>query len=297
MSIPRVSVLLPVRDGERYLREAVESILGQTFTDFELIALDDGSTDATPAILDELAARDERVVVERHSPAGLTAALNAAAARARAPYLARMDADDIALPDRFALQVAFLDAHPDVAVIGGAYDEIDDAGRVARTITYPTGHDAIARAMRRHNCILHSTVTMRADAFAEAGGYRLEHAEDYDLWLRIARRRKLANLSEVVLRYRRHVDQYSVDRLERQALGTLIARHAAGAELSGRVDRATAHSLGIDDATVDRAVRRDAISLAALLRASGDAGGAAALLRDSHVGVFGRALSALLARR
>jgi hypothetical protein len=208
-----------------------------------------------------------------------------------------MDADDIALPNRLELQLRFLDAHQNVAVVGGAYDEIDDTGRVARTITYPQGHDAIMRTMRRHNCILHSTVTMRADAFKEAGGYRLEHAEDYDLWLRIARKGELANLREVVLRYRRHADQYSVDRLERQALGTLIARLAAGAELSGRVDRATARSLGISEAEVDRAVRRDAIRLAALLRGSGDSAGAATLLRDSHVGVLGRALSTVLARR
>jgi glycosyltransferase involved in cell wall biosynthesis len=302
-AVPRVSVLLPVRDGERHLREAVESILAQTFDDLEVVALDDGSGDGTPAILADLASRDARVRVERRARKGLTTALNDAARVAVGSYLARMDADDVAAPDRLERQVVFLDENPKVAVVGGAYEVIDDDGRVTRAVRFPTGDDAIRRTMRRRNCILHSTVMMRADAFSEAGGYRLDQAEDYDLWLRIGRRSRLANLPDVVLRYRRHAEQYSVEQIELQTLGALIARRAAeirrrGGDdgLEGRVDREVAHRLGIDDGAIDRQIRRDAIRLASRLRANGDREGATALLRATNVGPLARVAATALAR-
>src|SRR5262245_48539446 len=113
----RVSVVMPVRDGERFLGEAVDSILGQTLADLELV--DDGSTDSTPEILAGYAARDPRVRVHSRPAGGLTAALNAGCALAVAPYIARMDADDVSLHDRLELQVSFLDAHPEVGLLGG----------------------------------------------------------------------------------------------------------------------------------------------------------------------------------
>ncbi len=180
---PRVSVVMPVRDGERFLREALDSTLAQTLDDLELIVVDDGSTDATPAILAEAAQRDSRVRVQRQEPGGLTVALNAGCALARAPLIARMDADDVMLPDRLERQVAYLDAHPDVALLGGGIVLVDETGR---EIDREPGRPQLDFLVR--NELTHATVMMRADAFRALGGYRLDQSEDYDLWLRFDER-------------------------------------------------------------------------------------------------------------
>ncbi|MFD1958687.1 glycosyltransferase family 2 protein [Novosphingobium panipatense] len=116
---PRVSVLLPCYNGAAYLEEAVRSILLQTFADFELIVVDDGSTDATADILARMGRRDPRLRVVRQPNGGIVAALNTAIAHARGEYIARMDADDVSFPERFAFQVAWLDAHPATVLVGG----------------------------------------------------------------------------------------------------------------------------------------------------------------------------------
>src|SRR5262249_10266218 len=116
---PKVSVAMSVHNGERFLAEATDSILGQTFRDFELILVDDGSTDGSGAIADAYQRKDTRVRVIHQHKFGLVAALNQACEQARGEYIARMDADDVAIPDRLVRQVAFMDAHPEVAVLGG----------------------------------------------------------------------------------------------------------------------------------------------------------------------------------
>src|SRR3954454_23114262 len=116
---PTVCVLMAVHDGERYLREAIESVLAQTRSDFEFLIVDDGSGDATPEILTEYASGDERIVVQSVPHGGRSGALNFGCGRARADLVARIDADDLALPKRLELQLEFLEAHPDVALLGG----------------------------------------------------------------------------------------------------------------------------------------------------------------------------------
>ncbi len=132
--VPRVSVLMSVYNGERFLRDSVESILGQTFTDFEFLILDDGSTDSTCEILEEYANKDARIVLVRNDRnLGLTRSLNKGLRLVRGEYLARQDADDISLPKRLEMQVKFLDAHPEVGVVGSALEIIDENGN---TIPY-----------------------------------------------------------------------------------------------------------------------------------------------------------------
>jgi glycosyltransferase involved in cell wall biosynthesis len=198
---PAVSVLMTVYNGEPWLEEAVESVLGQTFADFEFIAVNDGSTDRTGTILD--ARRDPRLKVVHQSQAGQTRSLNRSLRLATAPLLARIDADDVALPERLARQVAFLEANPGVGLLGTGCHEISPAGEILRTISPPADDVAIRRALIRWNPFIHSSVVFRREAVEAAGPYdeRFAVAQDYDLWLRMSRVTRMANLPEpLVLR-------------------------------------------------------------------------------------------------
>lgn len=281
---PRVSVVMPVLDAEPFVREAVESVLGQTFGDLELVAVDDGSTDGSADALRELAARDARVRVHAQAHGGLAAALNAGLALAAAPLVARMDADDVALPDRLERQVALLDAQPDAALVAGGLVVVDEDGRELDTAIPPAAPDLLAG-----NPIPHPTVVFRTDAVRALGGYRLDQAEDYDLWLRLEERHRIAVLPEIVLRYRVHRAQFSVRRLERQAVGALVVREAARRRRAGgpdpldgvaRVEDARG-ALGIDAAEVQASLVSDAVYWATMLRRAGLADDADALLEEA----------------
>jgi glycosyltransferase involved in cell wall biosynthesis len=140
---PRVTVLLPVHDAERFLAEAVESVLAQSFRDFELLAIDDGSRDASAEILGDFARRDRRVRVVHRPHQGLIATLNDGLALARGELIARMDADDVALPRRLELQLARLDREPSLVCIGGAFEVIDARGRRIDSVRHPCDFDSL----------------------------------------------------------------------------------------------------------------------------------------------------------
>ena len=198
---PRLSVLMSVYNGEPWVAAAVESVLGQTFSDFELLVVDDGSTDRTGAILRTYG--DPRLKVFHQPRAGLTRSLNRGIRLASAPLLARMDADDVALPGRFAQQVVFLDAHPDVGLLGTGCQEVSLSGDLVRTLNPPADDRAIRRALIRENPFIHSSVVFRRDVLDVAGHYdeSLPVAQDYDLWVRMSRITRMANLREpLVLR-------------------------------------------------------------------------------------------------
>lgn len=198
---PRISVVMSVYNGERWLREAVESVLGQPLGDLELLVIDDGSTDGTAGIL--AGYRDARLAVIRQPRAGLTVSLNRGIRRTQASLVARLDADDVALPERFARQVAFLDAHPEVALLGTGCHDVDPQGRMLRTYCPPEADAEIRRALVRFNPFVHSSVMVRRDALERVGFYdeSLPVAQDYDLWVRLSRVTRLANLPEpLVLR-------------------------------------------------------------------------------------------------
>jgi len=205
--MPAVSVLLPVYNGARFLNEAVQSILDQTFRDFELLAVDDGSSDDSLAILRNFERQDSRVRVETRENRGLVFTLNQLISIAKGQFLARMDADDISMPHRFAEQVDFLQIHPEVQLVGTSVTQINAAGLKIGHIRSPLDHGHIeAQLLDGHCPICHPAVMMRAKAIAEIGGYREEFrdAEDFDLWLRLSEVGKLANLSESLLLYRLH---------------------------------------------------------------------------------------------
>lgn len=201
MKRPGVSVLMSVHNGEPWVSAAVESVLGQTFGDFELIVVDDGSTDRTGEILDRF--RDPRLRVVHQSHQGLTRSLNRALAVARAPLVARMDADDVSLPERLSRQVAFLEAHPEVGVLGTGCRDVDPLGGVRRVYRPPETDPEIRRALIRRNPFIHASVMVRREALERAGLYdeAVPVAQDYDLWVRMSRITRLANLPEpLVLR-------------------------------------------------------------------------------------------------
>jgi glycosyltransferase involved in cell wall biosynthesis len=200
---------MPAYNAESYVAEAVESILAQTFRDFEFLIIDDGSTDGSLAILRRYEKQDARIRLISRPNTGYVVALNEMLALAKGELIARMDADDISLPERFALQTRFLASNPGVGAVGGEVEIIDPDGASLCMYGCPTSHDAIdARHMAGHGgAIAHPAAMMRREVLREAGGYRVDYwpAEDLDLFLRLAEVAGLANVEEVVLQYRQHV--------------------------------------------------------------------------------------------
>ena len=236
---PAISVVLPVYNAEAYVREAVESILAQSFTDFELIAINDGSTDGSGAILRELAARDTRIVLVERPNDGLVSALNEGIGRARAGLIARMDADDVAMPERFALQHARMVQEPELAVLGSFIRVMDKDGDIIRLGEYPLTPKEAARCLERGCPVIHPSVMMRRGAVLKVGGYRKAflHAEDYDLWLRMSDLGyAIANLPQPLLNYREHGVNVSQVHREVQGQHTILARLAHRARKARQLD-------------------------------------------------------------
>lgn len=203
--MPLISVVMPAYNSGRFLAEAVESILQQTIPDFELIIVDDGSTDETLEVASRLAA-DRRVKpMPGTARAGLAVALNRGFAVAEGEFLARMDSDDIAHPRRFARQLERLRAEPALALVGSAVRDIDAAGKAGRRRSFPEHRDRVAFASLYRNPVMHPTMMMRRDSLPPSP-YRVDlpSAEDYGLILPLARARRVANVPDVLLRYRVH---------------------------------------------------------------------------------------------
>jgi GT2 family glycosyltransferase len=227
---PRVSVLLPVWNGEAFLEPAVESILRQTLSSFELIVIDDGSADASAAIAEKFACGDDRVRVLRRAHEGLSAALNAGIAAARGEYVARMDADDVSVPHRLQTQVEYLDAHPACIAAGAWIEVVDEAGLHLGLKTFVETHDEISAALLRGvSPIAHPTIVVRRDVLRDAGGYdaRCYPSEDLDLWFRLAESGELANVGEALLQHRRHKAAIGVrEREKMKAMALTICNEA-----------------------------------------------------------------------
>lgn len=205
---PKVSVIMPVYNTAPYLENAVRSILQQSFADFELIAIDDGSTDGSGEMLERLAAEDARIRVLHQQNGGVPKALNAGLKAARGMYIARMDSDDEAHPHRFNRQVAALDARPDVVVLGTQFRLIDPEGRPLKVMHMPLDHASLDRKLyeKQELAICHPSAMIRADALERIGGYdeTFSSAQDIDLFLRLAEVGELANLDDVLMHYRIH---------------------------------------------------------------------------------------------
>lgn len=202
---PAVSVVLPVFNGGIFLDEAIASIRNQTFDNFELIILNDGSTDQSIEVIKKHAAVDPRLVVVDRENKGLVETLNEGVRLAKADLIARMDADDIAMPDRLRTQITYLHNHPECVCVGSDIEIMDDKGRKLVVWNQLQTDAAIqSGALKGHGTICHPSAMFRKDAFVQCGGYRAEMypAEDLDLWLRLGEVGTLANVDQVLLRYR-----------------------------------------------------------------------------------------------
>lgn len=219
MSSPLVSVVLPVYNAENYVCDSIQSILDQCFADFELIIINDGSTDNSENKI--LQFTDNRIrYIKNEVNLKLISTLNLGLQLARGKYIARIDADDIALPERFAKQVEFLEANPDYGLLGSFAKEF---GFSSNNIQYPTTDAAIRYAVIYHNPFVHSSVMIRSSILVNYD-FMFDvdqiHVEDYDLWIRILSVSKVANLPECLVLYRVHADQISKKHLNLQLINT-----------------------------------------------------------------------------
>jgi hypothetical protein len=212
----------------------------QSFGDFEFLIVDDGSDRRSSAIIDDWAARDSRIRVIRQENRGFVASLNRLLGEARAPLVARMDGDDICLPDRFAKQLAFLADHPDHGVIGtwSACIQADGSPHPLQPAPKPLSHQELVANFGKGPLLNHNAVIYRRDLVRSVGGYRpaFRHCEDLDLWLRLAHHTRMANLPENLILYRRFPEQVSHRYMVEQALNAQVALAAHEERLAGRPD-------------------------------------------------------------
>ncbi len=236
---PKVTVLTCVYNGDRFLRDAVQSILDQDFRDFEYVVVDDGSTDDTAAILKEFAVRDRRIrpIFKEHT--GIADSVNVGLAQARGTYVARMDADDVSMPYRLTEQVALLDARPDVVLVGGVAQSIDENGKLGSIVTGGRHTTTNLNMFPPKVAVsMQPLMTVRHEALIKCGGYRpaLDIAEDYDLFLRLIRFGKFHNPDRVMVHYRSHTGSMSHTRTVRQERYSALAEVAAIEVHQGRPD-------------------------------------------------------------
>ena len=203
--MPRISVILPIYNSISFIANAVESILAQTYQDFELILIDDCSTDGTIEILNKFV--DTRILlVKNTSNLGLVGSLNKGLTIASGEYIARMDHDDIAMPSRFDRQIKFLDKYPEISILGTGYRLLDARGKLGIAYIPPESHDEVEWALSFMCPLAHPTVMMRRNVVELAGGYleSASYAEDYDLWERLSHHSRFANITDPLLLLRKH---------------------------------------------------------------------------------------------
>lgn len=242
---PAASVILPVYNGGKYLDAAIESVLGQSFSDFELLLLDDGSSDGSLDRMEHYAQLDSRCKVFSFPHRGGADARNEGIRLARADILIWMDSDDISYPTRFEKQMAYLSDHPECVAVGTEVILIDPDGEPLHHYVTELEHEAIDAANfdGKWGAILQPSTAIRKAAMVAIGGYRTNfpHAEDCDLWLRLAEVGRLANLPEVLFGYRQHLNATGYQHAQKQ----YDSQHRAVAEARAR--RNLANSVPIDD--------------------------------------------------
>ncbi|HWY11544.1 MAG TPA: glycosyltransferase, partial [Bacteroidia bacterium] len=216
--LPLISVVLPVYNGEGYLRESVDSILNQTFSDFEFIILNDGSTDRSEDVI--LSYKDPRIKYHKHLNCGLAATLNKGIDLAKGKYIARQDQDDISLPERLQKQIDFMESNPTVALLGTNAEIINEKSQsLQRFLNHAANSDILKFDLLFDNPFVHSSIMFRKAVIEISGNYMVskEFFEDHNLWSRMARQAPIANLPDCLVKYRevstsisRTIDDYKM---------------------------------------------------------------------------------------
>lgn len=198
---------MPVYNGEKYIRETIESVLNQSYVDFEYIVIDDGSTDVTKDIVSNFS--DHRIKLIEANHGGIVQALNLGLERSSGEYIVRIDADDVCEPYRFETLITYMENNKNVVLCGSWATKIDEQGNVLGKFEYsPVEDKDIRKYSILHNPFIHPSVIMRKDIVTQVGGYRkFKHTEDYELWTRVLRVGKGHNIPEALIRYRIHVSQ------------------------------------------------------------------------------------------
>lgn len=269
MSEPLISVVLPVYNGADMVREAIDGILAQTFGDFELIVIDDGSTDDTAAVV--AAVGDPRLRFVRQENRGLAATLNRGILElARGRYVARQDHDDLSLPTRFERQVALLESDPQLVLVGCHAEVHDEAGPTGRRLEPSCDDATIHFDLMIANAFVHTSVMMRRDAVVAVGGYATAHdrqPEDYELWGRLSRGRRVANIGEALVIYRERAGSLTQTISFTGRVVRIAAEIIAATAGRARVDvHATDIAALVHDHAIAVSPRPDVTAMAALLR-------------------------------
>ena len=222
---PKISVVMSIYNGEKHLRESIESILNQTFTDFEFIIVNDGSTDGSLEIIESY--KDSRIrIIDNEENIGLTKSLNKAIKKARGKYIARHDADDISLPTRLELQHEYLEKHPEVALLGTGIYVINEMGdEIEKRIMHPNPKKSLLKGNR----FIHGSVMFRKSLIDELGAYNetLRYSQDYELWLRLSKKYNMRNLTSPLYKLRMHRSSILSKNIEEQQMYAVLARKSA----------------------------------------------------------------------
>jgi glycosyltransferase involved in cell wall biosynthesis len=248
-AMPKVTVLMPVYNGEKYLRQAIDSILSQTFSDFEFIIIDDGSTDKSLEII--ISYQDSRIcIMQNGTNQGLVSSLNKGLNLAKGKYIARMDCDDISLPERLAQQVNFLEQNTLVSVLGTAAQIIDSNNHLDTIINFPETNFLIQWNLCFSSPLVHPSIMMRNDICKRVNYYTSDviygrekySGEDYDLWRRLSKITQLANLPNVLLHLRKHESNltkvYKEEHIKNAVcISKLIIEDTLGKEISSEIVR------------------------------------------------------------
>lgn len=279
--IPAISVVMPVYNAAKYLVAAIESVRRQSFSSWELLCVDDGSSDRSLEIVQNYVACEPRVRLVACPHRGIVATLNQGVELCRGEFIARLDADDLALPDRFQIQFDYLRNHPSLAMISGGYQTIDADDRVWKTQLPPLTSSEVREALHHSNCIAHSSVMIRREILERFPGPYRSHfplAEDYDLWLRIVAEYDIGSSPDIVLQYRRDFATTKPERVVQQTLSTLGVQLSHGFRLNGTPDRAaewqeldesTLLNEGLSQSSLHASIRRVLLAEARLARKHG----------------------------
>jgi glycosyltransferase involved in cell wall biosynthesis len=216
---------MPVYNGDKYLREAIDSILNQTFEDFEFIIINDASTDETLSILNSYADSRMKIHINKRN-LGVAKSLNIGLRMAKGKYIARQDADDISMPNRLATQVDFLDRHPDYAAVGTLAKIINENSEEMLLFKRPTKDIDIRKFLEKDNCMIHGSVMIRISSLIEVGFYdeEMERSQDYELWLRLAKRYHMKNISDFLYCRRKQNRNSSINYILEQQTFVALAK-------------------------------------------------------------------------